>query len=81
MDMHNGGHIVKSEVTPDDARQIHELKARGHGSNYIGHLLDINASAVKAVLHDKRVSYSEKLSTRQRQGLLNTAFRPIEERP
>jgi hypothetical protein len=65
---------VKADITPDLAEQIRELADKGHGCNWIGHLLDVNASAVKAVLQGTRVTYSNKLSTRQRQNLINSAF-------
>ncbi len=71
---------MKQEITYDDARQIHKLADAGYGRNMIGHMLDINPASVRSVLAKERVSYCDKLSTRQRQALLNHAFRPIDGR-
>lgn len=67
---------MKHDISEDDRAKIVELKKQGHGRNWIAHLLDINASAVKSVLEGQRKNYSDQLSTRQRQSLLNSAFGP-----
>ena len=68
----------KEEVTLDQANEIHELAGQGYGSNAIGKMVGVNSSAVKQVLQGTRVNYSTKLSARQRQALLNQAFRPCQ---
>lgn len=67
---------LKEQLTLDQADQIRELAASGYGRNKISAMVGVNSSAVKAVIQGSRVHFSERLSTRQIQALLNQAFQP-----
>ena len=68
---------LRDEIGQDEARQILELYEQGYGRNRIGQIVGVNSSAVRKVIAGERVHYSEKLSTRERQRLLETAFSPF----
>jgi hypothetical protein len=65
-------------VPMDVAVQIRELSNRGIGCNEICAITGINSSTVRKVISGEHQSYSDKLSPRQSQGLLNVCFRPTE---
>lgn len=67
---------LRDEIGQDEVAQIRELDALGYGRNKIGQIVGVNSSAVRMVLDGKRVHLSDKLSTRQRQELLERAFPP-----
>lgn len=67
---------MNNDINKDKADQIRELAALGYGRNKIAAMCDTNASAVRMVLEGKRVNFADDLTTRQRQALLNHAFRP-----
>lgn len=69
--------MMHEPVPIDVATEIHELRADGLGMNLIGMFTGINSSTVKRVISGAHQNYSERLSTRQTQGLLNHCFRPI----
>ncbi len=64
-------------VPKDVAAEIHELRERGLGINWIGFLTAVPSSTVKQILAGSHKGYCDKLSTRERQTLINTGFRPI----
>lgn len=64
-------------VPLDVAAEILELSIEGFGRDKIGFITGINSSTVKKVISGSHKSYSDKLSCRQTQGLLNHCFRPI----
>ena len=68
----------RSTLGEDDVARIRELHAQGWGRNRIGDYLNVNPSTVKCVLDDSRKIVSDRLSVRQRQDLLNSAFRPCQ---
>ena len=61
----------------DVATEIHELRSVGLGMNLISQLTGINSSTVKRVISGAHQNYSDKLSCRQVQTMINTGFRPV----
>ena len=64
-------------VPVDVGIQILELKKEGIGRDWIGFITGINSSTVKRVISGEHQNYSNSLSARQVQGLINQCFRPI----
>jgi hypothetical protein len=66
---------VRSDPVPlDTATEILELSSEGLGSNQIGFLTSVDSNTVKRVVNGKHKSYSERLSIRQVQALINVGF-------
>lgn len=64
-------------VPLDIADEIRELAGEGFGANQISSITGIYASTVRRVISGDHKSYSDKLSTRQIQGVLNHCFKPL----
>jgi len=64
-------------VPLDVAAEIRELSFDGLGRKQIGHLTGINSSTVRNIISGTYKNYSEKLSVRESQGLINQCFRPL----
>lgn len=65
---------MNNDVSYGDAAEIRRLAAKGYGRNTIAMIVGTNASAVKEVLSGRRKTFSDKLTTRDRQQLINGAF-------
>ena len=69
---------MANPVPLDVAAEIHELRERGFGINQIGADTGVNSSTVKQILNGQHKGFCDKLTTRQRQQLMNTGFQPKE---
>ena len=61
-------------VPMDTASEIHELDEYGYGRNRISHITGIPASTVRKVLNGVHQTFDNKLTVRQRQGLIMRGF-------
>ncbi len=61
-------------VPLDVAVEILELSDEGFGSNQISAFTGINSTTVKRIISGIHKSYSNALSARQTQGLINAGF-------
>ena len=65
---------MQKPVPHDVAVEILELSDEGLGSNQISAFTGINSTTVKRVIAGIHQSYSNALSARQTQGLINAGF-------
>ena len=68
---------MHESVPLDTADEIRELAGDGMGRDMIGFITGVNSSTVRKIISGAHKHYSERLSTRQAQGLINQCFRPI----
>lgn len=66
-------------IAKDLVQQVHELTKKGLSANEISVETGIPPTTVKDIRHG-RVNSCDKLTTRQRQQLMNTGFQPKENR-
>lgn len=70
--------MSEHEPVPIDlAKQVIELSEDGIGRNQISAITGINSSTVRRIIEGKHQSYSDTLSIRQVQSMINQCFRPI----
>ena len=72
--------MAEHEPVPIDvAKQVIELSQSGLGRKQISLITGINASTVRRIIEGKHQNYSDTLSIRQVQSMINQCFRPVGE--
>lgn len=71
---------MSQTICDDDMQRIREFSELGLGRKKIADYLGISEYAVKTVLEGKVPVCAGGLSTRQRQNMINAAFRPVGKR-